>query len=600
YCYTKRFTPPAEYRDKTLLLEFEGVYRHASVYVNGQKAAFWAYGYTGFWVMLQPYLHYDEENVILVAADNGEQPNSRWYSGSGIYRRVNLWVGGKEWIGPEDIFIATRSCEPAVISIDIQNRTALAACGEEGRSREAGSQEESRQGLTCQTQILYEGKVVAELEGRSGEAEIPEARLWSDQDPALYLARVTLKKAGHVVDVQEVGFGIRQLAWNAKEGLLVNGVSTKLRGACIHHDNGVIGACAFAMAEERKIRILKEAGFNAIRCAHNPCSKAMLDACDRYGMYVMDEAFDAWYIPKNSRDYAVDFTEWHERDLEAMIRKDYNHPSVILYSLGNETIETAQQKGVHLVEEMRSLVKRLDDTRPITCGISITQNIDEYQGKASAKEQHMGGIEKAEEKKEQADPAEAVTAEMLAGVNLYMEKLGRDNEEIAGTQIAEDAVKDVCRYLDIAGYNYGECKTQYDKIHNPDRVVVSSETHHTQIPEHWELVEKTPHLIGDFMWTGWDYIGEAGIGALGYPSRGGIGFDKPYPYLTGASGIIDITGFIRPEVYWTQMAWHMRTEPVIAVEPVERSGEPYMMTYWNDTEGFPAGAGTDWKEKRQW
>lgn len=583
YCYVKRWIVPEEYREKTVILEFEGVYRHASVSVNGQKAAYWAYGYTGFFVCIQPYLHYGEENEIMVIADNSGQPNSRWYSGSGIYRKVNLWTGKKNCIGPEDVFITTKSYDPAVISIDIQDRTALAGCGENVPATEAGL-ERAGQDLRFQTQILLDGEVVARLEGRSGEIEIPDARLWSEKDPVLYLARVTLMKEGQVADVQEVSFGIRKLSWNAKEGLMVNGVSTKLRGACIHHDNGVIGACAFDMAEERKIRILKEAGFNAIRSAHNPCSKAMLDACDRYGMYVMDEAFDAWYIPKNSRDYTADFEKWHKKDLGAMLRKDFNHPSVIMYSLGNETIETAQQKGIELVADMRRFIRETDDTRPITCGISITQNIDEYQGKASAKEQHMGGIEKREEQQKQAAPMAAISPEMLAGVNMYMEKLGRDNEEIAGTQIAEDALKGVCQYLDIPGYNYGECKTEYDNIHNPERVVVSSETHHTQIFEHWELIEKTTHLIGDFMWTGWDYIGEAGIGALGYPSRGGIGFDKPYPYLTGASGIIDITGFIRPEVYWTQMAWHLRKDPVIAVEPVERSGEPYMMTYWNDTE----------------
>lgn len=588
YGYTKRFTVPEECREKTLLLEFEGVYRHADVFVNGQKAAHWAYGYTGFFVSLQPYLHYGEENEIRVIADNAEQPNSRWYSGSGIYRKVNLWIGGRRWIGPEDVFITTKSCDPAVISIDIQERTARAACGEEALRGAAGQDPHE---LMVETQVIFDGRVVAMLEGRRGELEIPDARLWSENDPAMYTARVTLRDAEGVMDVQEVSFGIRTLSWNAKDGLLVNGVRTKLRGACIHHDNGVIGACAFDMAEERKIRILKEAGFNAIRSAHNPCSKAMLDACDKYGMYVMDEAFDAWYIPKNSKDYAMDFEEWHEKDLAAMIRKDFNHPSVILYSLGNETIETARQKGVELVADMRRFIRKLDASRPVTCGISITQNIDEYQGKASAKEQHMGGVEKKQEEKKQENPMAAVTPEMLAGVNMYMEKLGRDNEEIAGTQIAEEAIRDVCQYLDIPGYNYGECKTEYDSLHNPDRVVVSSETHHTQIAEHWELIEKTPHLIGDFMWTGWDYIGEAGIGALGYPSRGGIGFDKPYPYLTGACGIIDITGFLRPEVYWTQMAWHMRTEPVIAVEPVERAGEPYMMTYWNDTE---AVSGWSW------
>lgn len=591
YCYTKRFTVPEEYRDQTLLLEFEGVYRHTSVLINGQRAAYWAYGYTGFFVAIQQYLHFGEENIITVLADNSQQPNSRWYSGSGIYRKVNLWIGNKNYIGPEDICITTKSVDPAVIFVDIRNRTGIAPRDEKEAAQKTVLQGDRHQGLTWQTQILFEGTVVAGLEGRSGEVEIPNARPWSENDPALYLARVTLRDGDRIADVQEVSFGIRTLSWNAKKGLMINGVGTKLRGACIHHDNGVIGACAFDTAEERKIRILKEAGFNAVRCAHNPCSKALLNACDRYGMYVMDEAFDAWYIPKNSRDYANDFENWHERDLAAMICRDYNHPSVILYSLGNETIETAQKKGVELVREMRDFIRKLDDTRPVTCGISITQNIDEYQGKASAKEQHMGGVEKKQEEQKQEDPMAAVTPEMLAGVNMFMEKLGKENEEIAGTQLAEDALKDVCRYLDIPGYNYGECKTEYDNLHNPDRVVVSSETHHTQIAEHWELIEKTPHLIGDFMWTGWDYIGEAGIGALGYPSRGGIGFDKPYPYLTGASGIIDITGFLRPEVYWTQMAWHLRTEPVIAVEPVERSGEPYMITYWNDTE---AVSGWSW------
>lgn len=577
YCYKKRWQLPKEYQDKTLFLEFEGVYCHASVYVNGVKAAYWAYGYTQFYVPLDRYLNLDGENEIVVIADNSIQPNSRWYSGSGIYRKVNLWIGEKKYIGPEDVMITTKSYDPAVISIDVQCKSLLDCGGESG--------------LIVRTEILLNGKVVVSFDGRSGEIEIPDAKLWSAENPVLYLAKVMLMESDCVIDVQEVNFGIRQIEWNAKDGLMINGVTTKLRGACIHHDNGVIGACAFDMAEERKIRILKEAGFNAIRSAHNPCSKAMLDACDAYGMYVMDESFDTWYIPKNSKDYAIDFEEWHEKDLEAMVHKDYNHPSVIMYSLGNETIETAQEKGVRLVEKMHHFIKNMDNTRPITCGISITQNMDEYQGKVSAKEQHMGGIEKSGEKQEQKNQMESVTPEMLAGVNMFMAKLGKDNEEIAGTQEAEDALKDVCKHLDIPGYNYGECKTEYDKVHNPDRVVVSSETHHIQIFEHWDLIERTPHLIGDFMWVGWDYIGEAGIGALGYPSRGGIGFDKPYPYLTAASGIIDITGFMRPEVYWTQMAWHQRREPVIAVEPVERSGEPYMITYWNDTE---AVSGWSW------
>lgn len=564
YIYEKHWQVPKEYADKTILLEFEGIYRHASVWVNEKKAGYWAYGYTQFFVELDPYLEAGKENVIRVIADNSEQPNSRWYSGSGIYRKVNLWVGEKECIKPESVRIRTLSVSPAVIEVtaDIESDNELI------------------------TEILYQGNVIASGRGAKAEIAIPDAKLWDDETPELYTAKVMLlDKKETVIDEAEEPFGICRIEWNAKQGLLINGKKKKLRGGCIHHDNGVIGACAFSDAEERKVRIMKEAGFNAIRSAHNPCSKELLEACDKYGMYVMDEAFDSWYIPKNSKDYSMDFEEWHEKDITAMVQKDRNHPSVIMYSIGNEVIETAQEKGIELAGKMCELIRSMDTARPITCGISITQNMDEFQGNQAAKEQYMGGIEKKQERKTRSDAGAQITPEILAGVNMFMANLGRQNEEKANTKEAEEAVHGVSCVLDIPGYNYAEEKCHYDKVHCPERVVVHSETHHTQLYEHWKLIEEHPHIIGDFMWVGWDHIGEAGIGALGYPSRGGIGFDKPYPYLTSGSGIIDITGFRHPESDWARMVWGLQEGPVIAVEPVERSGEPYMMTYWNDTEG---------------
>ena len=542
YIYEKTWIAPKDCAEKTYLL-----------------------GYTQFYVELSAYLHAGE-NQLRVEAGNSEQPNSRWYSGSGLYRNVDLWIGGKACLLPGAVRIRTISHAPAVIAIET----------------------DVPEGYAVKTQIIFQGKLVAEAKGDKVEIAIPDAYLWDDEHPNLYEARVSLlDRAGNTVDESVESFGIRTIAWNSKDGLLINGQPKKLRGGCVHHDNGVLGACAFPDAEERKIRIMKKAGFNAIRSAHNPCSKALLDACDRCGVYVMDEAFDQWYIPKNSRDYALDFDAWHEKDLAAMVAKDYNHPSVILYSIGNEVIETAQERGIALAGEMRELIRGIDSTRPITCGISITQNMDEYQGKGSAKEQYMGGIEKKEEQPRQM-PEGMTMEQVLAGVNMYMAKLGADNEAKAATQEAEDALHGVSEHLDIPGYNYGEEKTSYDNEHYPERVVVHSETHHTQLYEHWALIEANPHIIGDFMWVGWDHLGEAGIGALGYPSRGAVGFDKPYPYLTSGSGIIDITGFRRPESYWAQMVWHQRTEPVIAVEPVPMSGEPYMMTYWNDTEAVSA------------
>lgn len=562
YIYEKDFILPKEYVGKRLLLEFEGSYRHTRVFVNQKEMKYWASGYTQFFVDVSEAFA-EGSNHICVEVDNSEQPNSRWYSGSGLYRHVNLWVGNINSIHPEGVKIKTLSYEPAIVEVlvDAPDETIV------------------------KTEVCYQGKIVAKGNGRKQNIKIENPNLWSDENPNLYDLRVfLLDSKENLLDEVTETFGIRKLEWDAKSGLKVNGKQVLLRGGCIHHDNGVIGACAFDDAEERKVRIMKEVGFNAIRSAHNPCSKALLNACDKYGLYVMDEAFDSWYIPKNSKDYSMDFENWYQQDLTAMVNKDYNHPSVIMYSIGNEVIETAQKKGVGYAENMVQLIKKLDSSRPITCGISITQNMDEFEGKNASKEQYMGGIEKKEEQT-QASEDTKLTKEMLMGVNAYMYQLGVDNEKKANTQEAEDALNSICSILDISGYNYGEEKTEYDNLYNPKRVVVHSETHHIQLFEHWELIKKNPHIVGDFMWVGWDHLGEAGIGALGYPSRGGIGFDKPYPYITSGCGIIDITGYPLPKSKWVQMIWEKRTKPSIAVEPVEHGDEPYMMTYWNDSEG---------------
>ena len=552
YRYEKRWVPDAV---ETQLLEFDGVYGETTVTINGVEAARHTYGYTGFYVDLTPYLRMGEENRIEVLADNRRQPNSRWYSGSGIYRNVTLWQGGTHVLAPDAVRLKTLSLDPARIEVTVEA---------DGETR---------------TEFLRQGEVVACVEG-SGVCTIENAKLWSAETPELYEVRTTLYHNGEASDVSETSFGIRTLAWDARNGLQLNGETVKLRGACIHHDNGVLGACAFPEAEERKIRILKEAGFNAVRSAHNPCSKALLDACDRLGMYVLDEAFDCWILPKNSQDYAKDFLRCYREDLRAMVLKDRNHPSVVMYSIGNETPESATADGVELMRSMREVILGLDDTRPITCGISITQNIDWKSGK-STKEKYMGGVEK---ENKGPDPASRIRPWMLPLVNRIMGSIYQKMNAPLATDTAEEAIREACATLDIAGYNYGEIKTEYDDAHNPERIVVSSETHHTEILENWARIMSNPRLVGDFMWVGWDYIGEAGIGALGFPSRGSLGFDKPYPHLTSGSGIIDITGFLRPEVYWTQMAWGQRTAPVIAVEPLEFAGENYMMTYWNDTE----------------
>ena len=340
---------PADYKDKDAVFEFEGVYHNAEVLINGQQAAFRPYGYTNFYVDANPYLKYGETNRIEVIARNADQPNSRWYSGAGIYRPVSLYLAEKRHILMNGLKVRTKSIRPAVVEVLVDTTDA-------GR-------------LTIE--ILREGRVVtggtADTEGQIGvSVEIPDALLWDCGHPNLYTCRVSYE-----ADTAEVAFGIRTLEWNAEKGLTVNGKRVILRGACIHHDNGILGACAFPEAEERKVRIMKENGYNALRSAHNPCSKALLNACDRLGMLVLDEYVDVWYIHKTEYDYVNYLAKWWKQDLKDMVEKDYNHPSVIMYSTGNEVSETAQKKGIKLTSMMTEYLHSLDDTRPVTCGINI-------------------------------------------------------------------------------------------------------------------------------------------------------------------------------------------------------------------------------------
>lgn len=338
YFYRRKLSVPGEWKDKTIYLEFEGVYRKTEVRVNGEKAAYCAYGYSIFRVQLDSFLKYGEENVIQVTADNTEVPNSRWYTGGGIYRPVWLWEKEKAHILPDGVKITTLSLNPAVVRIETGH---------------AGGEAEVK------AEVLKQGKVVAEGTGDTLELEIPDAELWSDENPYLYECRVTLTQDGQQTDQITEKFGIREVKWGP-EGLFINGQETLLRGGCVHHDHGILGARCYQKSEFRRIRILKEAGYNAIRSSHNPTSKALLEACDYYGLYVMDETWDMWYNRKNKYDYACDFMEHYKEDIGAMVSRDYNHPSVIMYSIGNEVAEPGEEKGLALEKEMIEIIHGLD------------------------------------------------------------------------------------------------------------------------------------------------------------------------------------------------------------------------------------------------
>ena len=586
YIYCKEFEISKDDQGKKVIIEFEGAYQNTQISINGEEVYFHPNGYTGFTIDADKYLKFGEKNEIKVVVDNSGEPNTRWYSGSGIYRPVWMYVCEKTHIAIDGVQVKALSYSPAQINVKT-----IANGGE------------------AFVTILYQGKTVVEaVEGMDVTIDIPAAHLWSENSPNIYECQVKLFEHGKLTDEQTTNFGIRVIEWSTK-GLFINGKETKLRGACIHHDNGILGACEFPATAERRARILKESGFNAIRCAHNPCSKALLDACDKEGIYVMDEFVDMWYEHKNKYDYASVFDEWHERDLAAMVLKDYSHPSVIMYSIGNEVTETAEERGIELTKKMSDYVRSLDPSRPVTCGINMALNIMHFAGmgvyqpgpdepatipqkknpKALALLLEQKKLRQGSSFEGKENPLDAIGKEQngneekgkLVGseyFNNMMVEMKEQQRNIVKQEIARILSEDSFAALDIAGYNYADGRYYLDKEEYPNRVSVGTETLPQRIYKNWKAVMELPYLTGDFMWTGWDYIGEAGVGAFCYDSVGTK--DKEYPFLLAGSGIIDILGNPRPEVWLDKAVFGLSDIPYIGVEPVTHSNENHIISPW--------------------
>ncbi len=555
YVYTKQYTYGKNMDDKAVFLEFDGVYMCAEVYVNGQKAGMCLNGYSNFVIPLHEYMKAGEDNEIRVIADNSKFPNSRWYTGAGIYRNVYLYEGNYRHIAPYGVEIETLDYKTGRMALRIDKANA--------------------EGCTVQTDIFYNGTVVASINGFNNEFVIPNVRLWSDVNPSLYTAQVRLLFNETVVDEVKQTFGVRQIDWSAPAGLKINGKPVLLRGGCVHHDNGILGAAAYTDAEERKVRLLKEAGFNALRSSHNICSKAMLEACDKYGMYMMDEFSDMWTQHKHKHDYASYFKENYEKDLTAMVKRDYNHPSVIMYSIGNEVSESATAEGVEYARKMTEIIHELDGGRPVTCGINLLLNGLVSMGKGLYQDEGM--VVNKESKPEDNKKASGSTF-----VNGIMNRMGGIINYVGRMKKFDLATRDVFEVLDIAGYNYGAGRYKVDPKKYPNRITVGSETLPPYLYKNWEAVKRYPNLIGDFMWTAWDYIGEAGLGTAGYGDNAGI--LKNYPALLAGCGVIEITGEFRPEVYWNQSIWGLRNTPYIAVEPLSHAGETVAFGMWRSSD----------------
>ena len=560
YVYTKKWDVTQEQLAQHNVLEFEGVYRKAEVFVNGKKAAFRPYGYTNFYVELDGLIHAGE-NTVEVIARNADQPNSRWYSGAGIYRPVKLWSSPKKYIPLNGVKIRTVSISPAVIAVTV--KTSVPG--------------------DVQVEILDGGRVVASATGSgSFQLEIPNGKLWSVEHPNLYTARVTFGE-----DVDEETFGIRSLTWG-NDGLKMNGERIILRGACIHHDNGLLGAACHPDALERRLRILKENGYNAIRSAHNPCSKAALEICDRMGMLVMDEYIDHWYIHKTKYDYVEFFDQFWKQDMTDMVDKDYNHPCVILYSTGNEVAETAQPRGIALAGEMTQLLHSLDSTRPVTCGINIFFNFlnsigfGQYSDEKAEKEAAKAAKAKAAGKQAKEKSTGSKFFNDMAGI------MGADFMKLGATLHGSDVTtRKAFAAMDIAGYNYGEKRYKKDLKKYPDRLILGSETFCSDAYRFWELAKDNPRLIGDFVWSGFDYLGETMVGSWEFAEYA-KNFEAGLGWMTAGSGRIDLTGKPLGEALYTRVAFEQAQGPFLAVRPLCHDSKRHSPSAWKMTNAMPS------------
>lgn len=567
YIYQKTLTAPKEWAEKNVLLEFEGIYQTAMVYINGALAKTNLYGYSNFYVHLNPWLDYGTENQIKVIANNSTVPNSRWYTGSGIYRDVKLMVGDRVHIPADGVRITTLSAdaESAIVEIEtaIQNISRV------------------RETVTVEISLEKNGEPIASdrqmvvmypetLERSRHSICVMKPELWDCENPNLYQCKVEIKSAGEVLDTAIENFGIRTLTLDAVHGLRMNGKEIKLRGACIHHDNGILGAATLKSAEERRCRQLKEAGFNSIRSSHHPLSKAMLNACDRYGILVMDELSDMWTLHKNPYDFALHFEDCWEQVAELMVAKDYNHPSVIMYSSGNEITEAGSLAGAAINRKISNKLHELDHTRYTTMGLNglmtAGRRLKEIMGDVM---EHFGAPQT--ESKGSSDGSNAFNSLMS-----LME--GERGEYFATHPALTEALEGCSCASDIIGLNYLTGRHVLEHELHPNKTVLGTETYPADIVRLWGIAKRYPHVLGDFTWTGYDYLGEAGCGIFHYD--GNANFSNVYPEKTAYIGDLDLIGYRRPISYLREIVYGLRKEPYLAVGRLNRYGMKCSKTPW--------------------
>ena len=571
YTYTRILDIPKDWEGKAVKLFFGGVYRTAQVKVNGDFVCSNLHGYGEFYAEIDIFLNYGQPNKISVVANNTAEPSSRWFSGSGIYRNVELLVGDEVHIIEDGVRVTTEEASKEGVLVEIETR--LRSVSRLKHKIKVHTQV-SLEGSPVKEDTVYATIYGGETESLRQKLYISAAELWSDEHPTLYDINVTLSEGEKVLDEEVVRTGFRVLFVDAERGLRINGEEVKLRGACIHHDNGIVGAATFAAAEGKRARELKAAGFNAIRSAHNPISREMLSACDEYGILVMDELTDMWNDEKNAEDFSMFFSRCWEEEVEKMVRKSYNHPSVIMYSTGNELLDIGHESGGRWNRMICNRFHELDSTRFTTIGCSGL-NAVAAAGKipeiaASIMQAH--GIDTSFASGQKKGSAETG----VGTLNMAMSYL--NGSEFTCHPLMTETLEEPGQAADICGYNYSLDRHILEKEIHPNKPIVATESFPAQIADLWKVVEDCHHVLGDFTWTGYDYIGEAGCGIFYYD--GSKNFGTHFPDRLSYIGDINLIGYRRPISYFREIVFGLRKEPYIAVIRVDRYGQEYNKTDW--------------------
>lgn len=512
--YRKTFKVPEEWKGKNVSIYFEGVYMNSEVFINGVSLGTHPYGYSSFSYNLSPHLAFGQENVIAVRVDNSQHKNSRWYSGSGIYRHVWMMVTGAVHVDNWGVAITTPEVSSKEASIQIKTLVE--------------NETNSPQNIILKTQILTgnsksvaDNQTKVQLPARSKQEviqiiKVSNPLLWIPESPYLYQAKVQIIKDNQVVDDTKTNFGIRSIKFTAENGFQLNGKTVKINGGCVHHDNGCLGSAAFDRAEERKVELLKGAGFNAVRTSHNPPSETFLNTCDKLGLLVLDESFDCWKWGKNSNDYSKYFEMWWQRDLEAMVKRDLNHPSIIIWSIGNEIVERGEPQAVETAAMLAKALKKIDNTRPVTSAVC-----------------------------ELNDKPWTIFDSLFA-------------------------------VHDVAGYNYKMNNAPDDHKRVPSRIILQTESFPKDAFNNWKMVQNNNYVIGDFVWTAIDYLGESGIGGWYY----NVEAPEMYPWHGGYCGDIDMIGRRKAISHYRSLLYNNTEKLYMAVREPEKPSSKIKVNWW--------------------